>query len=405
MKKIYRQMIIRILVPIFLILVGAGVIVIMIVTQPEGENHPAFINILGIAGFFIPMILAVILLVKLWNKVIIIEMLARELKELKRHKDYYYGAINCNDEVNYIKSIAESLKKAHYTDLSNEVDLHYDNYKFFLRKHFWTLDSFNIHFHMATMPADIFKIKDYFNSVSQRELTLNYGKYKGSRCGIVAVCAVKNFEEDEKFMNYFHEQVFARGIAVVKVIIDAAANKIYVSRGGTITGNRGKRVVAKFILKTKSLKKCRGEFEKNKERISELEKKFAELSFGDIFSDITLTDAQRAYADTLSDDNVGFLENPVDAETDEKSGMVFYKKDGRILYLYCDYDENENTFGIIGIDAMEWNMPSKKKIRRKERNEIKSKIIIYFKENNIPYDIIEMVFSNENQTMLMTRHK
>ena len=401
MRKINKQLHLRMILPSILFLTGIIIIIIMAATQPEEGGHPVYINIIGIAGFFVPMLLSLFFFVRIYGKSMVISVLDRELNELKRHKEYYYGTINCKDEKNYLEAIAEELKEANYKDLSVEVNINYDDYRFFLRKHFWTLDSTNIHVHMAVTQTEDSKIKDFFNTVVEKELTLNYGEFKGSYCAIIAVCAVKGFNVSEQFLAHFNEQIYVRGIAVIKVLIDTDTNKVFVSRGGSITGRRGQRIVRKYILKAKSFKSCRGEFGQNGQKISELEKKLDELDFNSIFGDVTLNEDQNTYANSLNDGEVGFM----GSETAQEGGIIFYKDNGRILYLFCDYDEDAKTFGIVGIKNMKWCMPVEKRIKKQEKTEITSKIVKYLDEQKIPYDFIEMFFSPENQEVLIGRHK
>lgn len=389
------------LLPLLLLLVGFAVIIVMAATQSDEEGHPAYINILGVVGFMIPWILALVLLIKLYGKGMIVSILSKELKDLKRSKDYYFGLITADSPKKYLDTIAEDLTSARYKDCSAEVNLPYDNYKLLLRKHFWTLDSTNIHVHLATIDSDNFKIREFFNDITNKETELNYGKFKGNYCGIVAVCFVDKLKEDEQFLAFFNDVIFARGIAVIKVLIDVTQNRVFISSGGALTGNRGRRIVKRFILRTKSLKKHPGHFGKNNEKIQELEEKLDNLDFNNLFKDAELTDEEKAFTDSLSDGEVGFQGN----ETAEEGGVIFYKESNKILYLFCDYDENDKTFGIIGIKKLQWSIPKKVRISRKKKQKITKKIVQYLIDNDIPYAFMEMFFSKENQTILVRRVK
>lgn len=398
MKKIDKQLFIRMLWPLLLMFTGIAVVIFMAVTQPE-EGHPAYANILGIAGTLIPFALAIFLLARLLGKSMVVSMVSKELKELKHCKDFYYGSITADTPQKYLNTIVSDLGKARYKDYTAEVNLQYDNYRFLLRKHFWTLDSTNNHVHLAIVNADALKIKEFFNDVINKEVTLNYGKYKGSYCSIVAVCAVDGFNENEQFFAFFDEEFFVRGIAVIKVVIDVSKNRVFISRGGAATGNRGKRIIKKFVLRTKSLRKCLGEHGRNNELIKELEETLNEMDLNILFRDVELTEQQMAFAYSLRDGEVAFQGK----ESEEEGGIIFYKEDNKILYLFCDYDGNDKTFGISGEKDMKWRIPNKARIPKKHKLEIMEKIIKYLKDNSIPHAFLELVYSKENQTVLFGR--
>lgn len=401
MKKINKQLYLRMILPTILMITGFAVIFIMALTQPEKGGHPTYITVLGIIGFIVPLIGALVLLIRLYGKSMFIAMLSKELKELKHTKDYYSGSITASTSKGYLDIIAEDLTNAKYKDLTSEVNMSYNNYRFLMRKHFWTLDSTNIHIHLATLDTDISKTKDFFDEITNKELELDYGKYKGSNCAIIAICFVDNFLEDEKLLSFFSEAVFVRGIAIVKVLVDISQNRVFISRGGAITGNRGKQIVKRFVLRAKSLRKHPGCIERNNEKIKELEEKLGNMDYNSMFSDAELSSEQKTYAHSLRNYEVVFQRNA----TVEEGGIIFYKEDDKILYLFCDYDESDKTFGIYNIKRMQWSIPKKIRINQKQKQEITEKIVKYLNKNNIPYNFVDMFFSTQNQTVLVSRVK
>ncbi len=391
MLKITKQIIRRMIIALLFFIISIASIIIMI----ELDSDNTFINVLGIILFIVPAIISISLLIKLYAPTSLRNMLKLGLKNFQSDKLCYITKNKSQNSMTYINNTIRYLEKDKYKK-DKVLILEYDEYNFYLKKHYKKLDSTNIHIHIASIQNN--DVNAYFNDITNGELTLTKNCYKGQYNAILAIACISDFAYDETIKKCLENVSYVRSTAIIKVIVDVLNSHVYLSDMPGITGARSKKLIVKYVLnETKRLNKCPYVPKENmdEETINNIKKRLEELDIKEF----------NKKEKVLKNEVVSTLNSKFTLIEDlEEKGLfkLYYKEDInndlKVLEIDFTFDENENRYETYCVSKYKWSYPKIKKIDKEKTKAIKKEVFEFLKEQNFKF--VEYVFSYQDNNFV-----